>query len=110
VVAEVAQRVVVMYAGRKVEEAPVGELFAHPKHPYMQGLLASIPRVGSARGLAVSPDERLQEIPGIVPPLSDLPDGCAFAPRCRLADDRCRHAVPPFEPKGPDHFAACWKA
>ena len=109
VVAEVAHRVVVMYAGRKVEEAPVSALFAAPKHPYMQGLLASIPRVGSARGLAVSPDERLQEIPGIVPPLNELPPGCAFAPRCLLADERCHREAPPFEAKAPDHAAACWK-
>jgi peptide/nickel transport system ATP-binding protein len=110
VVAEVAQRVVVMYAGRKVEEAPVGALFADPKHPYMKGLLASIPRVGTAHGHAASFDDRLQEIPGIVPPLNELPDGCAFAPRCQLADAHCRSVVPPFEAKGPGHFAACWKA
>ena len=103
VVAETAQRVVVMYAGRKVEEAPVAELFARPLHPYLRGLLGSIPRVG-AIGNAV------QEIPGMVPPLSDLPDGCAFAPRCGLADDRCRAVYPAFEPKRPDHFAACWRA
>jgi peptide/nickel transport system ATP-binding protein len=110
VVAEVAQRVVVMYAGRKVEEASVGELFAHPLHPYPRGLLGSIPRVGSARGLDVSPDERLREITGMVPALNDLPPGCAFAPRCSLADARCRETVPPFELKQPDHFAACWQA
>jgi peptide/nickel transport system ATP-binding protein len=104
-----------MYAGRKVEEAPVGALFADPKHPYMRGLLASIPRVGSARGLA--PDllrslagERLQEIPGIVPPLNELPPGCAFAPRCELADERCRQVAPRFEPKAAEHSAACWKS
>jgi peptide/nickel transport system ATP-binding protein len=103
VVAETAQRVVVMYAGRKVEEAPVGELFARPLHPYMRGLLGSIPRVGAG-------GNTLQEIPGMVPPLSDLPDGCAFAPRCALADNRCRTVYPPFEPKRPNHFAACWQA
>jgi peptide/nickel transport system ATP-binding protein len=86
VVAETAQRVVVMYAGRKVEEAPVAELFARPLHPYMRGLLGSIPRVGAI-------GNTLQEIPGMVPPLSDLPDGCAFAPRCGLADDRCPSGV-----------------
>jgi peptide/nickel transport system ATP-binding protein len=110
VVAETAQRVVVMYAGRKVEEASVDEVFARPLHPYMRGLLSSIPRVGSARGLAISPDERLQEIRGIVPPLSDLPEGCAFGPRCPQVNDRCRAVVPPFEQKRPDHFAACWQA
>jgi len=107
-VAEIAQRVVVMYAGRKVEEAPVIELFARPQHPYMRGLLSSIPLVGSARGLTVSADMRLQEIPGIVPPLNELPVGCAFNPRCALAVDHCREAIPPFEPKRPDHSAACW--
>jgi peptide/nickel transport system ATP-binding protein len=109
VVAETAKRVVVMYAGRKVEEAPVEELFARPLHPYMRGLLSSIPLVGSARGLEVSPDERLQEIPGIVPPLNELPVGCAFSPRCAQANERCHAAVPRFEPKRPDHYAACWQ-
>jgi peptide/nickel transport system ATP-binding protein len=110
VVAETAKRVVLMYAGRKVEEAPVGELFSRPLHPYMRGLLSSIPRVGSARGLAVSPDERLQEIPGIVPPLNELPIGCAFSPRCVDAAEQCYAAVPPLEAKRDDHHAACWRA
>ncbi len=110
VVAETAQRVVVMYAGRKVEEASVEDLFANPLHPYPRGLLASIPRVGSARGLDVSPDERLQEISGMVPALNNLPQGCAFAPRCSQADAKCHAQVPPFELKQHDHFAACWQA
>ncbi|MEI7712201.1 MAG: ABC transporter ATP-binding protein [Rhodospirillales bacterium] len=110
VVAETANRVVVMYAGRKVEEAPVADLFANPLHPYPRGLLGSIPRVGSARGLDVSPDERLKEISGMVPALNDLPPGCAFAPRCGLADAKCHAQVPPFEMKQNDHFAACWQA
>jgi peptide/nickel transport system ATP-binding protein len=110
VVAETAQRVVVMYAGRKVEEAPVAELFARPQHPYMRGLLSSIPAVGTARGLNVSADMRLAEIPGMVPPLNELPIGCAFGPRCPAAVERCREAIPPFEPKRPDHAAACWQA
>jgi peptide/nickel transport system ATP-binding protein len=110
VVAETAQRVVVMYAGRKVEEASVEDLFANPLHPYPRGLLASIPRVGSARGLDVSPDERLQEISGMVPALNNLPQGCAFAPRCSQADAKCHALVPPFELKQHDHFAACWQA
>ena len=108
VVAETADRVIVMYAGRKVEEAPVRDLFAHPLHPYMTGLMSSIPKVGSARGLT-GVEERLTEIPGIVPPLSALPPGCAFNPRCTLADDRCRRDIPVFEAKRPDHFAACWR-
>ena len=106
VVAETANRVVVMYAGRMVEQAPVGELFARPLHPYMRGLLTSIPRVNAT----VSGEERLQEIPGTVPPLYDLPPGCAFAPRCALADARCHRTAPPLEARGPQHFAACWKA
>ena len=110
VVAETANRVVVMYAGRKVEEAPVGEVFANPKHPYMTGLMSSIPRVASARGLTgVDAASRLTEIPGIVPPLYDLPPGCAFSPRCIRVEDQCRVAVPPFEVKGHDHSAACWR-
>jgi peptide/nickel transport system ATP-binding protein len=107
VVAETAQRVIVMYAGRKVEEAAVAELFAHPLHPYMRGLLTSIPRGGLLRGEA-GPDERLQEIPGIVPPLNALPPGCHFAPRCPYADALCRERYPPLEEKAPGHLAACW--
>jgi len=110
VVAETAKRVVVMYAGRKVEEAPVEEIFARPYHPYMQGLMNSIPRVGSARGLDVAPDERLQEISGIVPPFNDLPPGCAFEPRCTKADARCKTQRPELATKAPDHIAACWLA
>ena len=109
VVAETADRVIVMYAGRKVEEAQVKALFGEPMHPYMTGLLSSIPKVGSARGL-VGLEERLTEIPGIVPPLSNLPAGCAFGPRCTRAEDQCRAAVPVFELKRPDHFAACWRS
>jgi len=107
VVAETANRVIVMYAGRKVEEASVDALFAEPLHPYMLGLLASIPRGGLLRGEA-APDERLAEIPGIVPPLDALPVGCHFAPRCPRADALCQAQYPPFEEKRPAHFAACW--
>jgi peptide/nickel transport system ATP-binding protein len=104
VVAETADRVIVMYAGRQVEEASVRELFANPMHPYMSGLLSSIPKVGLS-----GPEQRLTEIPGIVPPLNDLPAGCAFNPRCARAVEECRAAVPPFETKRLDHFAACWR-
>ena len=110
VVAETAQRVIVMYAGRKVEEAPVGELFAHPQHPYTRGLMASIPRLALMRGAGEDPGGRLQEIPGMVPALSDLPAGCAFAARCAHAEDRCRAAYPAYEKKRPDHWAACWRS
>ena len=78
-------------------------------HPYMTGLLASIPKVGSARGLT-GLEDRLTEIPGIVPPLNNLPLGCAFGPRCTRVEDQCRAAVPVFELKRPDHFAACWRS
>jgi peptide/nickel transport system ATP-binding protein len=108
VVAETAHRVIVMYAGRKVEEATVGELFARPLHPYTVGLMNSIPRLDLMRGQTDRSQERLQEIPGIVPPLFDLPSGCAFAPRCSRADDKCRSERPAYEEKQPGHWAACW--
>jgi len=108
VVAETAQRVIVMYAGRKVEEAEVGELFSRPLHPYTVGLLASIPRLDLMRGEVAAHNARLQEIPGIVPPLFELPEGCAFAPRCNRADDVCRGKRPVYEEKRAGHWAACW--
>jgi len=108
VVAETAHRVIVMYAGRKVEEATVGELFARPLHPYTVGLMNSIPRLDLMRGQTDRTNERLQEIPGIVPPLFDLPPGCAFAPRCSRADEKCRSERPAYEEKQPGHWAACW--
>ncbi|WP_422033743.1 ABC transporter ATP-binding protein [Reyranella sp.] len=108
VVAETAHRVIVMYAGRKVEEATVGELFARPLHPYTVGLMNSIPRLDLMRGQTDRTNERLQEIPGIVPPLFDLPPGCAFAPRCSRADEKCRTERPAYEEKQPGHWAACW--
>jgi peptide/nickel transport system ATP-binding protein len=110
VVAETAQRVIVMYAGRKVEEAPVEELFARPQHPYTHGLMASIPRLPLMRGEEESAGERLQEIPGAVPALTNLPPGCVFAPRCAHAVERCREAYPPYEEKRPGHWAACWRS
>ena len=106
VVAETAQRVIVMYAGRKVEEAEVEALFDHPLHPYTRGLLASIPQLTIMTG-AEAP-ERLREIPGMVASLADLPAGCVFAPRCPFADARCRAQYPAYEEKQPGHWAACW--
>ena len=108
VVAETAQRVIVMYAGKKVEESSVEELFARPLHPYTHGLMASIPRLELMRGGAGETKHRLQEIPGIVPALTNLPSGCTFAPRCPFADERCRKKAPPYEEKRPAHWAACW--
>ena len=110
VVAETAQRVIVMYAGKKVEEAPVGELFAHPLHPYTHGLMASIPRLDLMRGAGDTTKQRLQEIKGIVPALTNLPPGCPFAPRCPHAIDICRREMPAYEEKEPGHWAACWRS
>jgi peptide/nickel transport system ATP-binding protein len=107
VVAQTAQRVIVMYAGKKVEEASVEALFENPRHPYTRGLMASMPAVIS---LGARTDVRLTEIPGMVPSLTNLPVGCAFAPRCKLAIDRCRAEYPPLEDFGDHHFAACWRA
>jgi peptide/nickel transport system ATP-binding protein len=107
VVAQTAQRVIVMYAGKKVEEADVDTLFENPRHPYTRGLMASIPAVPS---LGPKADARLVEIPGMVPSLTRLPKGCAFAPRCPLAIDRCRQEYPPLQNWGGNHLAACWRA
>jgi peptide/nickel transport system ATP-binding protein len=104
VVAEVAERVMVMYAGRKVEEAPVGRLFRSPRHPYTQGLLGAVPKLGSSLAGEAT---RLAEIPGLVPSLKNRIEGCVFASRCTLASDLCRRAVPPLELKAPGHLAAC---
>ena len=107
VVAEMAQRVVVMYAGRKVEEAPVDELFATPRHPYTEGLLKSIPRLEDAQA---TDRARLAEIPGMVPSLKEDIAGCLFAPRCSYATERCRREYPPLELHAPGHFEACWES
>ena len=102
VVAELADRVAVMYAGRIVEEAPVKALFGDPQHPYTLGLLASIP------GLSGS-GERLTAIEGNVPNPYAIPDGCRFHPRCPFAIDRCRQKVPPLTVLAADHRVACWR-
>ena len=107
VIAETAQRVVVMYAGRKVEEAPVKALFAHPRHPYTRGLMTSIPRLNRAPAES-SRGHRLTEIPGVVPSLIGMEEGCTFAPRCPYATDQCRIAFPPEVEAAPGHFVACW--
>jgi peptide/nickel transport system ATP-binding protein len=108
VVAEMAQRVVVMYGGRKVEEAPVGALFATPRHPYTQALLGSVPRLGSS--LTGNGTDRLAEIPGVVPSLKEAIAGCIFAPRCAHATPRCRETYPPLEEKALGHWVACWES
>lgn len=100
VVAETCSRVIVMYAGNVVEEAPVDELFAHPKHPYTQGLIASVPRLGKRV-------RRLPSIPGSVPDLSAMPTGCRFAPRCKYAQEKCRTHEPALQQVGPAHASSC---
>jgi len=108
VVAENADRVVVMYAGRKVEEADVEALFERPAHPYTRGLLQSIPHLDEAGKAA--PRVRLNEIKGMVPSLAHLPPGCSFAPRCGQASDRCRASAPLLQEHRPGHWVACWHA
>jgi peptide/nickel transport system ATP-binding protein len=102
VVAEIAQRVVVMYAGRKVEEASAADLFARPRHPYTEGLLGAVPKLGHGQRQA-----RLSEIPGLVPSLKIRIPGCVFANRCPKAIDICSTLAPALEEKAPRHFAAC---
>ena len=109
VVAENADRVVVMYAGHKVEEASADDLFDAPLHPYTKGLLGSVPNLEVAAHLR-SQRARLNEIKGIVPSLADLPQGCTFAPRCRFATEECRVVAPPLEQRRPGHWVACWHA
>ncbi len=109
VVAENADRVVVMYAGRKVEEASARDLFECPGHPYTKGLLGSIPDVEVAAHTRTG-RARLNEIKGLVPSLSNLPRGCTFAPRCGLASDQCRDEYPPIVQHRPGHWVACWHA
>lgn len=109
VVAENADRVVVMYAGRKVEEALVDDLFERPGHPYTKGLLGSIPNVEAAAH-AGDARTRLTEIKGMVPSLAKLPPGCAFAARCGFATEQCITTYPPLEEHAPKHWVACWHA
>jgi peptide/nickel transport system ATP-binding protein len=105
VVAEMAQRVVVMYAGRKVEEAPVNEIFARPMHPYTRGLLGAVPKLGSS--LAEGGRGKLAEITGLVPSLRKPIVGCAFAGRCSMVTDYCRRVAPAIELKATGHSVAC---
>jgi peptide/nickel transport system ATP-binding protein len=103
VIAEVADRVMVMYAGKVVEEAPVGELFAAPRHPYTQGLIRSIPRID----LSAVQKVRLEAIKGTVPSLLGPPPGCRFAPRCPHALPLCTEAIPVLKEVSPGHRVAC---
>ena len=101
VVAEMCSRVIVMYAGKIVEEAPVEVLFGNPSHPYTQGLIASVPKLGS--GVKVLPS-----IPGSVPDLASMPEGCRFAPRCKYATDKCRAKEPELVTIGENQRCRCW--
>ena len=101
VVAEMCSRVIVMYAGKIVEEAPVSELFNHPTHPYTQGLIASVPKLGS--GVKVLPS-----IPGSVPDLASMPKGCRFAPRCKYATAKCHEMEPELVTVGGNQRCRCW--
>jgi peptide/nickel transport system ATP-binding protein len=103
VIAELAQEVVVMYAGKVVERAEVAALFADPQHPYSVGLLGSIPKLDGEQ-------DRLVTIEGIVPSPLNLPQGCRFHPRCPFAVDACRMSEPPLAEVKPGHFSACWRA
>ena len=104
IVAEVAERVMVMYAGRKVEEASVEKLFRTPRHPYTQGLFGAVPKLGSSLAGHAT---KLAEIPGLVPSLKQRIPGCVFATRCASATDLCRQSAPALELKAPGHLAAC---
>jgi len=104
IVAGLCERVAVMYAGRIVELAPRDDLFANPRHPYTVSLLRCVPRLDRV-GVA-----QLQTIPGQPPDMMRLPVGCAFAPRCPLASDRCAAEAPALAPQGEGHLTACWQA
>lgn len=102
VVAEMAQRVIVMYSGRIAEEAPVREIFKNPRHPYTLGLLQAIPKLDNSR-------QRLYSIKGMVSPISEKPSGCNFHPRCAFAEERCRKETPPMKVIGGSHSYACYR-
>jgi oligopeptide transport system ATP-binding protein len=104
VVARLAQRVIVMYAGYIIEEAGVDELYGEPRHPYTFGLLGSLPRLDAAGG-----EEDLYSIPGQPPDLVALPEGCPFAPRCSYVTERCEREKPELETVGVGHKVACWE-
>src|SRR5262249_21132361 len=104
VVADIAHRVAVMYAGRIVEAGAMREIFASPRHPYTKGLMACVPRLGRRKADGKS---RLPAIPGNIPSAANLPPGCAFAPRCPLAIANCERAVPALEDAGAAHLSRC---
>jgi peptide/nickel transport system ATP-binding protein/oligopeptide transport system ATP-binding protein len=102
VIAEMANNVIVMYAGKIMEQAPVNELFENPHHPYTESLLNSIPKLGQ------SEQKKLHAIPGIVPSLLDLPGGCKFNDRCNQAFSRCNEQEPPLFGATSGHTCRCW--
>jgi peptide/nickel transport system ATP-binding protein len=106
-IAEMAQRVVVMYAGRVVEQADVTQILTDPRHPYTQGLIRCVPHLTQTPSLERQP---LLEIPGVVPPLTQLGSGCPFAPRCEYADGQCRGEMPPSRAIDDGHAVACWRS
>jgi len=108
VIAQTAQRIAVMYAGKIVESAPADKIFVNPAHPYTKGLIDSIPQAVSMKENNVK--EFLKTIPGTVPSLYDLSPGCRFYERCSFADEHCAHVEPPLEEIASNHFAACWKS
>ena len=103
VIAELADEVLVMYAGQVIERCAAGKLFAEPQHPYTVGLLGSIPRLHLEQ-------ERLSAIEGFVPDAAALPSGCRFHPRCPFAIEKCKEEIPPLGEVAPGHYAACWRA
>jgi oligopeptide/dipeptide ABC transporter ATP-binding protein len=107
-VAAVADRIVVLYAGSVAESAPAVAVLTRPRHPYTAGLLSSVPRLDPGEG----PRRRLPAMPGGVPEPGSIPTGCVFAPRCPLAEGRCRESAPPLRPvtNGSDHLVACWRS
>jgi oligopeptide transport system ATP-binding protein len=102
IIASLAQRVIVMYGGCFVEEAPVKELYRNPQHPYTIGLLGSLPRMDNDRR------QQLESIDGLPPVLFEIPPFCPFAPRCKYTIERCRHENPALQTVAPDHRVACW--
>jgi oligopeptide transport system ATP-binding protein len=102
IIANLAQRVIVMYGGYFIEEAPVKELFSHPQHPYTLGLLGSLPRMDKDRS------DPLDTIEGLPPVLKEIPSYCPFAPRCKFVMEQCRHANPELRVVSPGHRVACW--
>ena len=103
VVAGVTDQLIVMYAGKIVEQGPTEQVFARPAHPYTRGLLNSIPRLDEAI------HEELEAIPGLPPDLAHLPAGCPFHPRCELADERCSQEFPERVDVATDHWTTCWQ-